>query len=89
MFCIFLCFIICAFPPCCIFRVVFFRVIFPLCCVFRVVFFVLYIFCVVLKAFHYLQHPLMLYVSKLFGQTLKKKVSPGVGKLGPMNYFVI
>ena len=77
-----------AFFLCCIFRVVFFRVIY-FCAVLFVLYFLCYIFCVVLKAFHSMKQPLLIYVHQIFGQTLKKKVSIKVGKLGLIHYLVI
>ena len=59
------------------------------CRIFCVVFFMSYIFRVVLKSFHSLQHILLLYVCQIFGQNLKKKVSPRVGQLGLIHYPVI
>ena len=56
---------------------------------FCVVFSVLYIFCVGLKALKSLRQLIMLYIRQIFGQTLKRKVFFGVGKLGLIHYLFI
>ena len=71
------------FFSCCIFSFYIFLAIFS-CCIFCVIF-----FCFVLKTFHSLSQTLVLYVCQIFVQTLKKKASLGVVKLGLIHYLVI
>ena len=59
-------------------------VLYFLCCIFPC-----YIFCVVSKSLHSLQQLLMLYIWKIFGQTLKKKVFSELSNLGLIHYLVI
>ena len=82
---------------CVIYFVLFFSVIFSacgiLCYIFMLYFFMLYILCCIFrvgwKSLHSLRQLLLLYIWKIFGQTLKMKVFLWVGQLRLTDYPVV